>query len=45
MLRLTGVNRALEGLAIDVFKTMREEWGCTYFKLDANFWGAMHGGR
>ena len=24
---------------------MREEWGCTYFKLDANFWGAMHGGR
>ena len=21
------------------------EWGCTYFKLDANFWGAMHGGR
>jgi alpha-galactosidase len=28
-----------------VFKTMREEWGCTYFKLDANFWGAMHGGR
>ena len=28
-----------------VFKTMRDEWGCTYFKLDANFWGAMHGGR
>jgi alpha-galactosidase len=28
-----------------VFKTMREEWGCTYFKLDANFWGAIHGGR
>ncbi len=24
---------------------MREEWGCTYFKLDANFWGAIHGGR
>ena len=24
---------------------MRAEWGCTYFKLDANFWGAMHGGR
>jgi alpha-galactosidase len=23
---------------------MRQEWGCTYFKLDANFWGAMHGG-
>jgi len=28
-----------------VFGTMRGEWGCTYFKLDANFWGAMHGGR
>ena len=28
-----------------VFKTMRNEWGCTYFKLDANFWGAIHGGR
>ncbi len=27
-----------------VFRTMREEWGCTYFKLDANFWGAIHGG-
>src|SRR5262249_4479038 len=31
----------LEGL----FRAMRIEWGCTYFKLDANFWGAMHGGR
>ena len=29
----------------NVFRTMREEWGVTYFKLDANFWGAMHGGR
>src|SRR5207247_10087331 len=27
-----------------VFRTMRQEWGCTYFKLDANFWGAIHGG-
>ena len=27
-----------------VFRTMRSEWGCTYFKLDANFWGAIHGG-
>jgi alpha-galactosidase len=30
----------LEGL----FRTMRWDWGCTYFKLDANFWGTMHGG-
>ncbi len=28
-----------------VFRTMRNRWGCTYFKLDANFWGAIHGGR
>jgi alpha-galactosidase len=28
-----------------VFGTMRREWGVTYFKLDANFWGAIHGGR
>ena len=28
-----------------IFHTMRQEWGCTYFKLDANFWGAIHGGR
>jgi alpha-galactosidase len=34
---------AQEHLAV-VFRTMRENWGCTYFKLDANFWGAMHGG-
>ncbi len=27
-----------------VFRTMRRDWGCTYFKLDANFWGAIHGG-
>ena len=27
------------------FGVMRREWGCTYFKLDANFWGAIHGGR
>ena len=27
-----------------VFQTMRRDWGCTYFKLDANFWGAIHGG-
>jgi alpha-galactosidase len=36
-----GVQQHLE----DVFRVMREQWGCTYFKLDANFWGAVHGGR
>ena len=28
-----------------VFRTMREEWGVTYFKLDANYWGTMPQGR
>jgi alpha-galactosidase len=32
--------RWLEGL----FRTMRREWGCTYFKLDATYWGALPGG-
>lgn len=27
-----------------VFRTLREQWGIHYFKLDANFWGAIHGG-
>lgn len=25
----------------EVFRTMREEWGVRYFKLDANMWGAL----
>jgi alpha-galactosidase len=33
-----GVQKHFEAL----FRTMRREWGVTYFKLDANFWGAMH---
>jgi alpha-galactosidase len=28
-----------------VFRRMRQEWGCTYFKLDANYWGALHKAR
>jgi alpha-galactosidase len=27
-----------------LFRTLRREWACTYLKLDANFWGAIHGG-
>lgn len=36
-----GAQRWLE----DLFRTMRQDWGCTYFKLDANYWGTVHGGR
>lgn len=28
----------------ETFRTMRREWGCTYFKLDANVWGALNTG-
>jgi len=41
---LDGTHPAVQNHLEHVFKTMREEWGCTYFKLDANFWGTMHGG-
>jgi alpha-galactosidase len=36
-----GVQAHLESL----FRTLHEEWRVDYFKLDAIFWGMMHGGR
>jgi alpha-galactosidase len=42
---LDGTNPEVQKHLEGVFRTMREKWGVTYFKLDANFWGAMHGGR
>jgi alpha-galactosidase len=42
---LDGTHPAAQAHLERVFRVMRDEWGCTYFKLDANFWGAMHGGR
>jgi alpha-galactosidase len=27
-----------------IFQVMREKWGVNYFKLDANYWGAIHRG-
>ena len=41
---LDGTHPAVQNHFEHVFRTMREVWGCTYFKLDANFWGAIHGG-
>ena len=29
----------------NLFRTLRDDWGVRYFKLDANVWGALHGGR
>ncbi|HYZ85903.1 MAG TPA: glycoside hydrolase family 36 protein [Bryobacteraceae bacterium] len=42
---LDGTHQAVQKHLENTFRVMRREWGCTYFKLDANFWGAMHGGR
>lgn len=42
---LDGTHPAVQRHFEDVFRTMREEWGVSYFKLDANFWGAMPCGR
>jgi len=42
---LDGTHPEVQKHLESVFRTMRQEWGVTYFKLDANFWGAMHGGR
>jgi alpha-galactosidase len=41
---LDGTHPEAQKHLANVFRTMRQEWGCTYFKLDANFWGAIHGG-
>ena len=42
---LDGTHPEAQKFLEDTFRTLRQDWGCTYFKLDANFWGAMHGGR
>ncbi len=41
---LDGTHREAQRHLEMVFRTMRQDWGCTYFKLDGNFWGAIHGG-
>ncbi|WP_316793663.1 alpha-galactosidase [Pedobacter frigoris] len=41
---LDGTHPEVQAYYTNLFKTMREQWGVTYFKLDANYWGAIHGG-
>ena len=41
---LDATNPAVQQHLTHVFKTMSSEWDCTYFKLDANYWGAIQGG-
>ncbi|WP_404835119.1 glycoside hydrolase family 36 protein [Aeromonas media] len=42
---LDGTHPEVQAHLESVFRTLREQWGIHYFKLDANFWGAIHGGR
>jgi alpha-galactosidase len=42
---LDGTHPEVQRYFHNVFLTMKREWGVSYFKLDANFWGAIHGGR
>lgn len=42
---LDGTHPAAQRWLEELFRTLRVDWGCTYFKLDANYWGALHGGR
>lgn len=41
---LDGTNPQAQEYLKYVVKTMREKWGIQYFKLDANYWGAIHKG-
>jgi alpha-galactosidase len=41
---LDGTHPKVQEYFTGLFKTMRQKWGVTYFKLDANYWGAIHGG-
>ncbi|MEO6966233.1 MAG: alpha-galactosidase [Acidobacteriaceae bacterium] len=42
---LDGTHPEVQQHLENIFRYMRQEWNCKYFKLDATFWGAMHGGR
>jgi alpha-galactosidase len=42
---LDGTHPAAQQYLTQVFRALREQWGCTYFKLDANAWGAFAQGR
>ena len=40
---LDGTNPAAQQYLEDLFRALRKRWGITYFKLDANYWGALSG--
>jgi alpha-galactosidase len=42
---LDGTHPAVQKHLENLFRILRQVWGVVFFKLDANFWGAMHGGK
>jgi alpha-galactosidase len=42
---LDSTNPEVQTHLLNIFKTMRFEWGIKYFKLDACYWGAIQGGK
>jgi alpha-galactosidase len=42
---LDGTHPEAQLFLTQLFRVMRKEWGCTYFKLDANYWGTLPHGR
>jgi alpha-galactosidase len=42
---LDGTHPAVQKHLEELFRVLRQLWGVVFFKLDANFWGAMHGGK
>ena len=42
---LDGTNPDTQKHLEAVFRTLRDQWGVPYFKLDATYWGAIHGGK
>ena len=41
---LDGTHPDAQKFLENTFRIMRRDWGCTYFKLDANYWGTLHKG-
>lgn len=41
---LDGTHPEVQRWLENTFRTMRTQWGCTYFKLDATYWGTLPGG-
>lgn len=38
---LDGTHPEAQRWLTELFRTLRRDWGCTYFKLDATYWGTL----